>query len=369
MRKLAIVSNSAWHIYNFRLRLIKELRAEGYEIVVIAPSDLYAGKIEEEGFSYRHVSIDSGGTNPYADLRLVFDFSRIFKKENVDFLLLYTIKPNIYGSIAARFLNIPVINNISGLGSLFIRNNCLTRLAQHLYRYALSRSVKVFFHNNDDMQFFIRKGLVKKTTAERLPGSGVDHRKFAPYPVQKNGGPFVFLLCSRMILDKGVGIYAEAARILKAKHGNIECQLLGFMDVKNPSAVSHEQMQQWVRAGLVNYLGTTDHVMEYILRSHCVVLPSYREGVPRSLLEAASLAKPIITTNTAGCKDVVDDGVNGYLCDPGNAGDLAEKMERMIRLSDQERSRMGSLGREKVIREFDEAIVIQRYVDTLSNKA
>jgi len=367
MKKIAIVSNTAWYIYNFRLELIKTLRDKGYEIVVVAPGDRYAGKIEREQFAYRHISIDNRGTNPFRDLRLVFDFVRIFKKEKVDVLLLYTIKPNIYGSIAARFLNIPVINNIAGLGTLFIKDTWLTRVAEHLYRYALSRSVKVFFQNYEDMKLFIEKRLVEKTNAERLPGSGVDHRKFAPYPVPKNNGKFIFILSSRMIWDKGVGIYVEAARILKRRYRNIEFQLLGFMDVKNPSAISREQMQQWVSEGVVNYLGETDQVIDNILKSDCAVLPSYREGVPRSLLEAASLAKPIITTDSIGCRDVVDDGVNGYLCEPDNAADLAEKMERMIRLSDQDRSLMGARGREKVIREFDEAIVIRRYVDVVSD--
>jgi glycosyltransferase involved in cell wall biosynthesis len=348
------------------MRLIKELKAKGYEILVIAPRDDYAGKIEQEKVSFRHISIDNKGTNPFQDFRLIFDFFKMFKRERPSLVLLYTIKPNIYGSIAAHLLNIPVINNVAGLGTLFIKYNWLTKIAEYLYRYALRHSVKVFFQNNDDMHLFVKKKIVKKNNAERIPGSGIDHKKFAPYPVIKNRSRFTFLLSSRMIGDKGIGIYVEAARILKDKYKNIEFQLLGFMDVKNPSAISREQMHQWVNAGIVNYLGETDNVIDYILKADCVVLPSYREGVPRSLLEAASLAKPIITTNCSGCRDVVDDGINGYLCKPNNALDLAEKMEHMIHLSDQERYLMGLRGREKMIREFDEAIVIQRYLDMVS---
>jgi glycosyltransferase involved in cell wall biosynthesis len=169
-----------------------------------------------------------------------------------------------------------------------------------------------------------------------------------------------------MIWDKGIGIYVEAARIVREKYENIEFQLLGFMDVKNPAAISREKMQEWVDAGIVNYLGKTDNVIDYILKADCVVLPSFREGLPRSLLEAASLAKPIITSNCSGCRDVVDDGFNGFLCTPNNALDLAEKMECMINLSDDERSLMGRRGREKMIKEFDETIVIRRYLDIVS---
>jgi glycosyltransferase involved in cell wall biosynthesis len=216
------------------------------------------------------------------------------------------------------------------------------------------------------MHLFINKKIIKKTYAERLPGSGIDHHKFAPYAIMKTNTQFTFLLSARMIWDKGIGVYVEAARILKNKYNNIEFQLLGFMDVKNPAAISREKMRQWVDAGTVNYLGETDNVIDYILKADCIVLPSYREGVPRSLLEAASLAKPIITTDCSGCRDVVDDGINGYLCKPNDALDLAEKMERMINLSDKERSIMGLRGREKMIHEFDEKVVIQRYLDIVS---
>jgi glycosyltransferase involved in cell wall biosynthesis len=366
IKKIAIASNTSWNIYNFRMGLIKVLKEKGYEIVTIAPRDEYVRRLEQEKLSYRYITIDNKGINPFKDIYLTFDFFKIFKRERPHLILFYTIKPNIYGSIAAHFLNIPVINNITGLGTLFIKDNWLTKIAEYLYRYALRHSEKVFFQNDDDMYLFIRKKIIKKTCAERLPSSGIDHKKFAPYPIIKTNSRFTFLLSARMIWDKGIGIYVEAARIVREKYENIEFQLLGFMDVKNPAAISREKMQEWVDAGIVNYLGKTDNVIDYILKADCVVLPSFREGLPRSLLEAASLAKPIITSNCSGCRDVVDDGFNGFLCTPNNALDLAEKMECMINLSDDERSLMGRRGREKMIKEFDETIVIRRYLDIVS---
>lgn len=346
--------------------LIKVLKEKGYEILIIAPRDEYSQKLEQEKIPYRHITIDNKGTNPFKDIYLTFDFYKIFKREKPHLILSYTIKPNIYGSIAAHFLNIPVVNNITGLGTLFIKANWLTKIAEYLYRHALRQSEKVFFLNNDDMHYFLRKKIIKKPQAEILPGTGIDHKKFVPYPVIKTNSRFTFLLSARMIWVKGIETYVEAARILRDKYENIEFQLLGFTDVQNPTAISREKIQEWVDAGIVNYLGETDNVIDYILRADCVVLPSYREGLPRSLLEAASLAKPIITTNCSGCRDVVDDGFNGYLCTPNNALDLAEKMDRMINLSDNERSLMGLRGREKMIKEFDETIVIRRYLDTVS---
>lgn len=370
--KLIIALNTAWNLYNFRAGLIRALVAEGYEVVAVAPTDEYAGRLSELGCRFVPLEMDNRGTHPGRDLLLLLRFVWLFRKERPNVYLGYTVKPNIYGSLAAHALGIPVINNIAGLGSVFIKNSWLTRLVRWLYRVALSRSRCVFFQNNDDLDLFVKAGLVAPDKVARLPGSGIDLRAFQPIPaVSLNNRSFRFLLVSRMLWDKGVLEYVNAARIVRQIYPDVEFNLLGFLDVQNPTAISSEQMAAWVKEGVICYHGATDDVKPYLAEADCVVLPSYREGTPRSLLEAVAMGKPIITTDAIGCRDVVDDGVNGFLCLPKNTDDLAEKMEKMVLLEPQRRSEMGKMGRQKVEREFDEKIVIERYlamIETAGNR-
>lgn len=350
---------------NFRAGLIRALVATGYEVVAIAPDDKYADSLKALGCRFVPLHMENGGTNPVQDALLIWRFVRIFAQEWPDLYLGYTVKPNVYGSLAAHALHIPVINNVAGLGTVFIKGGWLNHLVRGLYRIALSRSTRVFFQNEDDRQLFVSGGLVSESVADRLPGSGVDLTKFQPSPLPGQH-PVRFLLIARMMWDKGVGEYVEAARLLKQRGIDAECCLLGFLDVQNPAAISRKQMDDWVAEGVVRYLGVSDNVREEIAQADCVVLPSfYREGTPRTLLEAAAMARPIVTTDSVGCRDVVDDGVNGYLCKPKDASDLADKMERIVSMSSAEREAMGLRGREKVEREFDEQIVIDKYLSAI----
>lgn len=357
-----IALNTAWNLINFRSGLIKALVAQGYEVVALAPHDEYAAQLQTLGCRYLPLTMDNKGTHPGRDLLLLTHFYRLMRSEKPDVFLGYTVKPNVYGSLAAHALRIPVINNVAGLGTVFIKGGWLNQLVRGLYRIALSRSAKVFFQNEDDRQLFISGRLVSETIADRLPGSGVDLSKFQPTPLPARH-TVRFLLIARMLWDKGVGEYVEAARLLKLRGIQAECYLLGFLDVQNPAAISRKQMDNWVAEGVVRYLGVSDNVREEIAQADCVVLPSfYREGTPRTLLEAAAMARPIVTTDSVGCRDVVDDGVNGFLCKPKDASDLADKMARMAAMSHAERVAMGLRGREKVEREFDEKIVIEKYL-------
>jgi glycosyltransferase involved in cell wall biosynthesis len=319
------------------------------------------------GCHYIPLPIDNQGTHPGRDLLLMWRFFWLLQHEKPDVFLGYTIKPNVYGSLAAHILGIPVINNIAGLGAVFISNSWLTRLVRGLYRVSLVRSRKVFFQNEDDRALFIEGGLVKKQIADRLPGSGIGLDRFIPATMPAAELPVRFLLIARMLWDKGVGEFVEAAKLLKRRTTSAEFCLLGFLDVKNPTAIPREQMNEWVAEGFVTYLGETDDVRPHIAAASCVVLPSfYREGVPRTLLEAAAMGRPIITTDAVGCREVVDDGVNGYLCKVRDASDLADKMQQFIALSQEQRAEMGRRGREKVEREFDEKIVIDKYLATIA---
>jgi glycosyltransferase involved in cell wall biosynthesis len=366
-RKVVIALNTAWNLVNFRAGLIRALVANGYEVVAVAPNDEYAARLAELGCRFVALPMDNKGTHPGRDLLLFFRFLNLLRRERPDMFLGYTVKPNIYGSLAAHVLGIPVVNNIAGLGAVFIRNNWLTRLVRQLYKTALSRSRHVFFQNDEDMRLFVEQGLVASDKVSRLPGSGVDLNTFRYTPMLPlENRPFRFLLVARLLWDKGVGEYVEAARMVRRKYPAAKFQLLGFLDVKNPTAVSSTQMDDWVKEGVVEYLGVADDVKPYMAAADCVVLPSYREGVPRSLLEAAAIGRPTVTTDAVGCRDAVDDGVNGLLCRVGDAGDLADKLLRMIEMSPEERVLMGLEGRKKMELEFDEKIVINRYLRVIA---
>lgn len=367
--------NTSWNLANFRAGLIRALIDAGYEVIAAAPPDSHVDRVEALGCRYVPLPMDNQGTHPGRDLLLLWRFFLLLRRERPQVLLGYTIKPNVYGSLAAHALGIPVVNNLAGLGAVFITDSWLTRLVRGLYKVALSRSAKVFFQNEDDRRLFVDGNLVNSAKTDLVPGSGINVQQFAPVPLPAPGRPIRFLLIARMLWDKGVGEFVEAARILKrhppsglpaGRGANAEFCLLGFLDVQNPAAVSREEMQAWVDEGVVRYLGATDDVRPYIAEADCIVLPSYREGTPRSLLEAAAMARPIIATDAVGCREVVDDGVNGFLCRTRDAADLAEKMQCMLALSPDARAEMGRLGREKVARQFDEEIVIGKYLETVA---
>jgi glycosyltransferase involved in cell wall biosynthesis len=363
--KIVICLNTAWNLVNFRAGLIRALVKSGHEVVAVAPEDKYAVSLNALGCRFVPLHMENGGTNPMQDALLTWRFLRLFAHVRPDVYLGYTVKPNVYGSLAAHMLHIPVINNIAGLGAVFIKDGWLVRVVRWLYRMALKRSAKVFFQNDDDRQLFISGGLVRAEVTELLPGSGIDLKHFTPTltpSVNDVKSKFRFLLIARMLRDKGVDEYVEAARLLRHRWPQAEFCLLGFVDVQNPAAISRAEMDEWVAEGVVNYLGVSDDVRAQIVVADCVVLPSYREGTPHTLLEAAAMARPIITTDAVGCREVVDDGVNGYLCKVRDSGDLAEKMEQMLSLSPEQRTEMGLRGRAKMVAEFDEQIVIGKYL-------
>lgn len=364
--KIVICLNTAWNLVNFRAGLIRAFVAAGYDVVAVAPDDQYAAALKTLGCRFVPLHMQNGKTNPAHDVLLMWRFFRLFVQERPDIYLGYTVKPNVYGSLAAHLLHIPVINNIAGLGAVFIKGGWLVCIVRWLYRSALKRSAKVFFQNDDDRQLFIKSGLVCAEVTALLPGSGIDLNRFAVLPkLSADNSKFRFLLIARMLRDKGVVEYVEAARLLRQRFPLVEFCLLGFVDVQNPAAISRAEMDTWVEQGIVSYLGVSDDVRDEIASSDCVVLPSYREGTPRTLLEAAAMARPIIATDAVGCREVVDDCVNGFLCRVRDVEDLAQKMERLLLLSPEQRSVMGLRGRAKMEAEFDEQIVISKYLSAI----
>lgn len=383
--RIAIIANTSWYLYNFRLTLMLSLIAAGHEVVAVGPPDDYVDKLVTAGIRHRAISLAGASVNPLRELRTVWALHQIFRDEGVEVVLSYTPKGNIYGAMAAAMNGLPTAPNVSGLGRVFIRRSPLTWLVKGLYRFTFGRAARVFFQNRDDLDMFVRLGLVGAEKADRLPGSGVDLARFAPaqsatFPLTEQppqagkGSPvsqetFVFLLVARLLWDKGVGEYVEAARKVRQKYPAARFRLLGFLDVQNPSAIPRAQVEAWVAEGVVHYLGSTDDVLPHLHEADCVVLPSYREGCPRTLLEAAAMAKPIITTDAPGCRETVDDGVTGFLCGLRDASDLADKMLRMIEMDHNDFQAMGQRAREKMMHEFDERIVINRYLDVVGEIA
>ena len=364
-RKIFIVLNTSWNIYNFRKNLVGILIEAGFEVVALAPRDEYSEKLLLLGCRYIEVPMANKGTNIWQDLILTIRFIQLIEEERPDLILSYTAKPNIYGSLAARVRSVPIVNNISGLGAVFIRPSILTVLVSFLYKWSLKWSKKIFFQNQDDLDFFVSKKLVNVGGTERLPGSGVDLNRFKfSEPVSGREG-FKFLLVARLLWDKGVAEYVGAATRLKLEFPDVECMITGFLDVENPESISAQQMDKWVAEGVITYSGASDIIETEIRKCDCLVLPSYREGLSRTLLEGAAIGRPLITTNVPGCKEVVEDGENGYLVEPYSIDDLTEKMRSMYLLSREQRAAMGRYGRLKVEKEFSEEVVIYRYLEVV----
>lgn len=364
-KKIAIVINNSWYAYTFRLNLAKILKKNGYTICFIAPYDSVYSEIIKKEFEFFHIDIDSKGINPINDLKTIFEFYKLYKKIKPDIVLNFTIKPNLYSSIVSGLMNIYSISNITGLGTIFIKETFITKIAKLLYKLALHYNYKVLFQNNDDRELFIKYKLIKKEKAGLVPGSGVDLCKFIPQNNIRRNKEFTFLIIARILKDKGIIEYIEAAKELKKKYKNVKFQILGSVGVQNNTAITIDELKLWISDGIIEYLGVTDNVQDVIAHIDCVVLPSYREGMPRSLLEACAMEKPIITTNVVGCKNVVDDSITGYFCNVKDPIDLANKMEKMISLSNEERDNMGKAGRKKIIKEFDEKIVINKYLESI----
>lgn len=365
-RKIVISINTSWNIYNFRAGLIHALIEAGYEVIALAPHDDYSRRLQKLGCRVIDLPMDNNGTHPGRDLVLLARYYSLLRSLRPHAFLGYTVKPNVYGSLAAHALGIPVINNIAGLGATFIRDSLITKIVKGLYRAALKRSHKVFFQNADDLALFTDAGLVSERTTDLVPGSGLNLKHYDPVPALPLAQrPFRFLLVARMLKDKGIEEFAEAARRVRKENAAVEFHLLGATGAGNPNGIPADKLAAWESEGLVTYLGKTDDVRPYLSAADCVVLPSYREGVPRSLLEAAAMARPIIATDVVGCRDAVDDGLTGMLCTVKCPESLAEKMRAMIALAPAQRAAMGCAGRRKVEEQYGEHLVIQKYLQAL----
>lgn len=364
-KKIAVIENSLFSTYTMRDSLMKRLMEEGYDVTILTHTNSFVSHVEKTGL--RVINMGSGNLNPFKILRYIYRLQRALKKIRPDLCLVFSIRPAIFGNLIARLLKIPTITNITGVGPLFSSKNLAYRVARSVYRFALGKTRTVFFQNYDDMHLFLENKFVKEEIAKRIPGSGVDYIKFSPMASNHYDDHFIFLFIGRLIKDKGIFEFVEAARILKKKYPRILFNVIGPFWHQNlkSNLISKSELQNWIVEGIIDYEGEKKDIRKYIARADCIVLPSYREGTSNILLEAASMERPIVTTNTTGCKETVEDGVSGYLCKVKDSKDLADKMEKMYLLSDEERALMGKKGRQKMIKEFDKQIVLNNYLDAI----
>lgn len=347
------------------MNFVKALISKGYEVHTIAPMDEYTHYLTEAGCKHHKIRMDSRGANPIKDFALIVELFSIYRKLRPDIILHYTVKPNVYGTIAASLLRIPVINNVCGLGTVFLKSNLVSKIAILLYKLTFRLPKKVFFQNPEDLQLFLDRKLVPAHTADLLPGSGIDLEKFSPLEFNRNKS-FTFLMISRLITDKGVLEYIEAVKKLKRQGLQARFQILGAKDPEHRRGIKTKVIDEWIQSETVEYLGTTDDVRHFINKADCIVLPSYREGTPRTLLEAASSSKPVIATDVPGCHNIVEHNLNGLLCKVKDANDLADKMTEMAALDDSTLKRFGLNGRKKVELQFNENLVINKYIETIA---
>lgn len=360
MSKILFLVNHDVVIYNFRLELVERLLQEGCEVWISSPYGERIDELKEMGCHYVEADISRHGMNPVAELKLLHYYKQIIKKIKPAIVFTYTIKPNIYGAMACRSLHIPCVANITGLGTAVENGGINQKITVLLYRMAFTKIQRVFFQNEENRQFFIDKHLVISKHC-MLPGSGVNLQKFAllQYPSEEK---IEFAFIARIMKEKGIDNYLEAARIIRKKYQNTVFHVCGFCEAEYDG-----KLQEYVDDGSVIYHGMVRDVRKIHRIVHCVIHPTYYpEGLSNVLLEACASGRPIITTNRSGCREVVDNGVNGLIVKQQNTEDLVRVIEKFIALSQDMKIEMGLAGRKKVEKEFDRQIVVKKYVEETS---
>ncbi|MBD3413926.1 MAG: glycosyltransferase [Candidatus Aminicenantes bacterium] len=361
-KKIIFIYNSARYLYNFRLSLMLSMKKRGWQVTAVSPYDKYARKIRNRGIRFKELAFRRNGKNPIEDLGLIFCLARFYQQEKPTIVHHFTIKPVIYGTLAARFSNVPgIVNLVPGLGYVFAQGGLLQHLVEKMYRCAFSKRVRVIFQNCDDMNFFIQKKLVRRKQAHLICGSGINTDIFSPdqFSDKKNSSVITFSLIARMLWDKGIAEFVEAAKIVHSKNKQTQFFLIGNPDSENPSSASAHWLKSLQNIDFIKWIEHKVDIRPFLASSSVIVLPSYREGAPRSLIEAASMAKPIITTDVPGCREIVVHGENGLLIPKKNAPLLAQAMLTLAH-DPEKRKKMGVVSRKRALNDFDESLVIRK---------
>lgn len=369
-QRILLVANTGWYLYNFRLPLARFLRERDVEVVLVSPRDAYVERLRSEGFRWIELTLDRRSINPFRELLVVFRLAAIYRREKPSAVHHFTAKCVLYGTLAAKLAGVrAVVNALTGLGHIFMGSGWKVRVLRPIvkwfYRNVLTaRRVRVVFQNPDDLQTFSDSKLVVPDRTVLIRGSGVNLTRFAPRPGQPDDSPApIVLFAARLNGDKGIYEFVEAARLLKQKGVHATFQVAGSRDPGNPSTVKDATLEQWRAEGAVDLLGHSDAMDDVIAQSSIVVLPTHGgEGVPRVLLEAAAMGKPIVATDVPGCREAVVDGENGFLVPAKCASALADAIASL--LADAKlRRRMGQDGRQKMELHFDDQDVARRTVD------
>ena len=367
-KKVAIVANSTWNIYNFRSNVVKALLENEAELIIIAPIDEYIPHLKELG----NITIvplkrlKRNGINPVNDLKLFLEIYRIYKQYKPDVILHYTIKPNMYGAIASGLLGIANTCVVTGLGYTFIHKGWINTLVKSMYRFAFKFADRVLFENLEDKALFETEHLIERHKSFHIKGCGVDLNYFKPRPEKPEEEDIRFTFIGRLLYDKGIVEFVSAAKIIKKKYPSVQFTVVGFLDDENPAHILRSELLDWISNGIIQYHSQTEDVRPYINSSSCVVLPSYREGLPRVMMEAMAMAKPIITTKTAGCREMVNEGINGFLVDVKDIHALAEAMANIIKCSSANRFKMGLYSRQMAEKEFDDKLIANLIITGLA---
>ena len=358
--KIVMIGNSDLSIYTYRRELVERLISDRHEVTVLSPKGDLISELVSMGCQYYEIELDRHGTNPIKDLKLIKKYVALLKLIRPDYVLSYTIKPNIYGAIACKKLNIPIIVNVTGLGTATENKGWKQTVTLFLYRFAFKNVQTIFFQNNENMKFFsYRKIYTEKH--KLLPGSGVNLNRFLPaeYPSDET---INFVFVSRLMKEKGIDQYLDAAEYITKKYVNTRFHICGFCEKEYEA-----KLEELAENKSVIYHGMVKDMTTILPQMHCTVHPTYYpEGLSNVLLESLATARPIITTDRAGCREVVEDGVNGFVVKQKDSADLIEKIEKFISLSNEERKLMGLSGREKVEKEFDRNIVIEAYLKEMN---
>lgn len=355
-KTVLVLTNSIGGLHSFRKEVMNAMVDAGYKVVISHPDeDERSIYFEEIGCKNVFTPFNRRGMNPVKDLLLLMKYCRLINKYKPMAVLSYTIKPNVYGGIACRLMGIPQLANVTGLGDAVESGGILQKISVFLYRLGVGKARKVFFQNHYNQEFCISKGIATRD-AVLLPGSGVNlkHHEYQEYPPDGNTK---FLFIARLMKSKGTDEFFEAAIRIKERYPDTEFQILGSCE-----GDYQPKLNDLVSRGIIKFLGSTSDVRPYIGSVHCTVMPSYHEGMSNVNLESAANGRPVITTNVPGCKETVVDGVTGFLCESGSAESLISAIEKFLSLSHAEKVAMGVAGRQKVEREFDRQIVVDKYL-------
>lgn len=360
MAKILMLSNHHLYTYKFRKEIIQGFLDNGDEVHLVLPYGKYVEELKKMGCQYTNVELDRRGTNIFKELKLVFSYYKIIKKERPDYLISYTIKPNIYGGILSRILSVKNIPNITGLGSGFNRTS-MNKLLQILYRFSFEKAYHILFQNDSDLEKIKLLG-VKLTDYSVIPGSGINilDNDYLSYPTNKHKTNFLFI--GRIMKEKGIGELALAAEILEKKYNHIKFTVIGFCE--EDYKVEFDKILQ---TNVFNYEGFQDNTDEFIREAHAIILPTYSEGMSNVLLEASIKGRPVLASNIPGCKEIVNDGETGFIFEPKNPDSIVEAIENFLSLSYKDKLEMGLKAREKIKNEFSRELIVQKYLN-LTNK-